>query len=187
MLPTDNNLVQRYLDGDKNSFSEIVDIYLKQIFNFSYNLVGSRKDAEDITQDVFVKLWKILSKFDLEKSFKTWIFAIARNTCIDFLRKKKEIPFSKFDNEEGNNFLEDTLIDNELTPDEVFVISENKENIEKVLLKLSVIQKEVVVLRYMNGMSFDEISEVLNLPLNTVKSHHNRALVKMRDILAATI
>ncbi|MFA5934367.1 MAG: RNA polymerase sigma factor [Candidatus Paceibacterota bacterium] len=187
MLPNDNNLIYRYLDGDENSFSLIVDTYLKSILNFSYKLVGNKKDAEDITQEVFLKVWKSLKKFDIEKSFKTWIFAIARNTCIDFLRKKNEIPFSKFDNEEGDNILEDNLIDKELLPDEVFVGGENKKLIEDVLSKLSFIQKEVIILRYMNDLNFNEISEILNIPLNTIKSHHNRALIKMKGILSATI
>jgi len=185
MLPADNNLIKKYLDGDENSFSKIVDIYLKQILNFSYKLVGNRKDAEDVTQEVFLKVWKNLNKFDLEKNFKTWIFAIARNTCIDFLRKKKEIPFSKFDNEEGDNVLEDSLVDKELKPDEVFIVTENKEKIENALSKISFIQKEVIILRYMNELSFNEISEILNIHLNTIKSHHNRALIKMKSILSA--
>ena len=186
MLP-DNNLIQKYLDGDDKAFSLIVDFYLKPILNFSYKLVGNKKDAEDVTQEVFLKVWKNIKNFDIEKNFKTWILAITRNTCVDFLRKKKEIPFSKFDNEEGDNILEDNLIDNGLKPDEVFLLTENKEMIENTLSKISFIQKEVVILRYMNEMTFDEISEILNIPLNTVKSHHNRALIKMKSILSATI
>lgn len=186
MLLNDKNLIQKYLDGDESIFSLIVDIYLKSILNFSYKLVGSQKDAEDITQEVFLKVWKSLKKFDIEKSFKTWIFAIARNTCIDFLRKKKEIPISYFDDEEGDNILEDSLVDNGLKPDEVFMVGENKEMIENALSKISFMQKEVLILRYMNEMTFDEISEILNIPLNTIKSHHSRALIKMRNILSAT-
>ena len=187
MLPNDNNLIQKYLDEGEIVFSEIVDVYLKSILNFSYKLVGNKKDAEDVTQEVFLKIWKNINKFEIEKSFKTWIFAITRNTCIDFLRKKKEIPISYFDDDMGNNVLEDNLLDEGLKPDEIFVNKESKELIENTLSKLSFIQKEVVVLRYMNEMSFDEISEVLNIPLNTIKSHHNRALIKMKSILSATI
>lgn len=187
MLPTDNNLIQKYLDGDEAAFSLIVDFYLKPILNFSYKLVGNKKDAEDIIQEVFLKVWKNIRNFDIEKSFKTWIFTITRNTCIDFLRKKKEIPISYFDNKEGGNILEDNLIDEGLKPDEIFIVSENKEIIENALLKISFIQKEVIILRYMNEMTFDEISEILNIPLNTVKSHHNRVLIKMKSILSATI
>ena len=67
-------------------------------------------DAEDITQEVFVKVWKNIKKFDQSKSFKPWIFQIAKNTSIDFLRKKKSIPFSRFENEKGQNVLADNIV-----------------------------------------------------------------------------
>ena len=90
----DKKLIQQYLKGDSKSLDFLIAKYLKMIYSFVYKNVGSQSDAEDITQEVFVKVWKNLKKFDQKKSFKPWIFQIAKNTSIDFLRKRKTIPFS---------------------------------------------------------------------------------------------
>lgn len=183
MEKTDTQLIEDYLNGDKNVFDEIVNRYLKTIYNFVYRLVGNTKEAEDITQEVFLKVWKNLKKFDREKSFKTWIFSIAKNTAIDYLRKRKDIPISFFDDEDGENFLENTLIDNEPLANEKIDIEYNKKSIEKVMRDLTIIQREVIILKYLNEMSLSEVAEILNMSKDTVKSHHRRALIKMKKKL----
>jgi len=183
MYTTDEELVKVYLDGDKENFDEIVNRYLKMIYNFIYRFVGNEKLAEDITQETFIKVWKNLKKFDTTKSFKTWVYSIAKNTAIDYLRKRKDIPISMFDNESGKNIIEDTLTDEELKADEIYIMAENKKQVESVLTKLSAIQKEVVILKYVNELSLSEVSEALNIPRETIKSHHRRALIKMKKLL----
>lgn len=185
MEKTDEQLVEDYLLDDKSSFDEIVNRYIKMIYNFVYRLSGNEKEAEDITQEVFLKVWKNLKKFDREKSFKTWIFSIAKNTAIDYLRKKKDIPISFFDDEDGENFLENTLIDNEPLADKKIDIEYNKKEIEKVMQDLTMIQREVIILKYLNEMSLSEVAEILNISKDTVKSHHRRALIKMKKKLGS--
>jgi len=182
---SDIELIESYFNGDENAFAEIVNRYFKSIYNFSFRLVGNTKDAEDITQDVFVKVWKNIKKFDTSKNLKTWIFTIARNTCVDYLRKKKDIPISFFDTEEGGNYMEDTLQDEGILADKAFDVFKDKKAVEKALNKISIIQREVITLKYVNEMSLTEVSEILNLSRETVKSHHRRALLKLRDILSA--
>ncbi|MFA6919366.1 MAG: sigma-70 family RNA polymerase sigma factor, partial [Patescibacteria group bacterium] len=92
----DEQLVQQYLSGDEKSLEVLIQKYLKPIYNFVYRYVGDMANAEDLTQEVFVKVWKNIKKFDRKKSFKTWIFCIAKNTAFDYLRKKKSIPLSNF-------------------------------------------------------------------------------------------
>jgi len=183
MHRTDGELIKDYLLGNKNDFDEIVNRYLKMIYNFVYRFTGNEKVAEDITQETFLKAWKNLKKFDLNKSFKTWIYSIAKNTAIDYLRKRKDIPISMFDNESGGNIIEDTLTDDELKADEIYIMAENKKQVESVLTKLSEIQKEVVILKYVNELSLTEVSDILNIPRETIKSHHRRALIKMKKLL----
>ena len=183
MRKSDEEIIIEYLNGDKNAFTEIVNRYLKPIYNFTYRFVGNEKNAEDISQEVFLKVWKNIKRFDLEKSFKTWIFSIAKNTSIDYLRKRKDVPISAFDSEDGGNFIEDNLKDGELSANEIFALAQNKKQVEKVITKLSMIQKEVIVLKYMNEMSLTEVAIVLDIPVNTAKSHHRRALEKMKDML----
>ena len=185
MNKTDEQLVQNYFFGDETAFNEIINRYLKPIYNFSYRLTGNKHESEDISQEVFLKTWKNIKKFDVEKSFKTWIFSIAKNTIIDHLRKKKDIPMSIFDNNDGGNIIEDNLKDNELKADELFLQTENKKQIEKILEELSVVQKEVIILKYANEMSLSEVAEIMNIPIDTAKSHYRRALIKMRKSLNA--
>ena len=94
MNRSDEQLVWDYLKSDEKSLELLIRRYLKPIYSFVYRYVGKAHDADDVTQDVFVKVWRNLKKFDREKSFKTWIFAIAKNTAFDHLKKKKAIPFS---------------------------------------------------------------------------------------------
>ena len=84
----DKKLIQQYLKGDEKSLEILVVKYLKLIYSFVYKNVGNPAEAEDITQEVFIKVWKNMKKFDQNKSFRPWIFQIAKNTSIDFLRKK---------------------------------------------------------------------------------------------------
>lgn len=181
----DLDLIQKYLNGDKSSFDELIDIYLKTIFNFTYRLIGNGKDAEDITQEIFLKVWKSIKKFDIEKSFKAWIFSIAKNTCIDYLRKRKDIPMSAFDDEDGGNFIQDNLETEEPSSEEKIVLKENKKLIDETLKELSIIQREIIIMKYVNELSLSEVADIMNMSKDTVKSHHRRALLKMRDILNA--
>jgi RNA polymerase sigma-70 factor (ECF subfamily) len=185
MEKTDEQLVEDYLLNDKTSFDEIVNRYIKAIYNFVYRLSGNEKEAEDITQEVFFKVWKNIKKFNLEKSFKTWIFSITKNTAIDYLRKRKDIPISFFDDENGENFLENTIEDKEPIANEVIDIQYNKKELEKVMQNLTIIQREVIILKYLNEMSLSEVAEILDMPKDTVKSHHRRALIKMKSKLSA--
>ncbi len=183
MNKSDLEIIIEYLNGDKDVFTEIVNRYLKMIYNFIYRFVGNQKTAEDITQEVFLKVWKNIKKYNLEKSFKTWIFTVAKNTAIDFLRKRKDIPMSSFDNENGGNIIEDSLTDEELRADEIYIMAENKKLIENVLTKLTAIQKEIMIMKYVSGLSLFEVAEILQMSKDTVKSHHRRALLRMKKLL----
>ena len=181
----DINLICNYLNGDKSYFDSLVDVYLKTIFNFTYRITGNEKDAEDITQEIFLKVWKNIKKFNIEKSFKTWIFSIAKNTCIDYLRKSKDIPMSIFNDEDGGNFIQDNLESEEPSSEEKIILKENKKMIDETLKELSIIQREIIVMKYVNELSLSEVADIMNMSKDTVKSHHRRALLKMRDSLSA--
>ena len=185
MEKTDSQIISDYLSGDEGALSEIIGRYLKPIFNFIYRLVGTPQDAQDITQETFIKAWRNLNKYNRQESFKAWIFTIAHNTAIDWLRKKKSLVFSDFENEKGKNFLEENIADTSLLPDELIIKKVDERLIDGILNKLPPTYKEVVVLHYMNELTFEEIGRVLKKPLNTVKSQHRRALLILKDILNA--
>lgn len=186
MLETsDGQLVEQYLKGDEASLAILVKRYLAPIYGFVFRYVGAAPDAEDIAQEVFLRAWRNIKKFDRKKSFKTWIFAIAKNAAIDFLKKKKDVPFREFENEEGDNFLAETIEDPAPLPDEIFERGNLAQILNSALEAVSPKYRAVLILHYNDYFTFREIAEVLGESLNTVKSRHRRALVELRKFLIA--
>lgn len=186
MEKEDKELVEKFLNGDKKSLEVIVNRHLKPVFNYVYRITSSSNETEDIVQEVFIKVWKNISKFNPDQNFKTWLFAIARNTTIDWLRKRKNISFSKLDSindEEGDKTFEETLRDAEPLPDEIFMKKEIKKDLEKALTKIRPDFKEIMLLHYTENLTFQEISLITQKPLNTVKSQHRRALESLRKLI----
>lgn len=176
----DQEFIKEYLLGDQEAFRVLVEKYTPSIYNFSRRFVGLDY-ADDITQDIFIKIWKNIKRFDVDRaSFKTWIFTITRNTITDYLRKRKMINFSSLDNE--REFFTDNIVDEEILPDEVLVKLEDKELLNSLIDKLPNNYKEVLILYYQEDMTFKEIGELLDKPLNTVKSYHHRALIALRKM-----
>lgn len=192
-----------YLKGDEKSLEILIRRYFKMIYSFIYRYVGDAQDAEDITQEVFVKVWRNLKTsatrlskgFDPSKgSFKTWIFSIAKNSCVDFLKKRKTIPFSRFfvrggsaiggDADNGDNLLIDTLADPSPLPQEILEKADLARMLNSIMEKLPSKYRMILFLRYNDHFTFREISESLGEPLNTVKSRHGRALVMLKKFLS---
>lgn len=180
MMRSDEQLMLDYRAGDTQAFVLLVERYLKSIYNFSYRLSGDAYAAEDITQDVFVKMWKNITSYRAGESVKAWLFTIARNTTIDYLRTKRPAVFSDFEHEEGN-FLTDTLTDESPLPIELAIRAEDQHFIEEAFDKLSPLYREVMFLRYYEDLTFDEIRNITGRPLHTVKSQHRRGLEKLRE------
>jgi len=176
-------LIAKYLAGDEKSLEILIKSYLKPIYSFVYRYVRNEQEAEDITQEVFVKVWRNLKKFDQDKSFKTWIFSIAKNTSIDWLRKKKAIPFSNFENKEGKNILTEKLTDPAPLPNEILERVGIAETLNAAMSQLIPKYRIVLSLRYNNYFTFGEIAESLGEPLHTVKSRYRRALIQLRKLL----
>lgn len=179
---SDKELAQLSSEGDTEVFNFIVSKNIKLVYNFIYRLTGNKDEAHDLTQETFIKTWKNINKYDGRASLKTWITMIARNTTIDWLRKRKDYTFSSIDKDD-DGFFEETLRDTEPLPDELFEQEELSTTLENALNTLSIEQKTVVILHYKNGMTFEEISEVVKVPMNTVKSRYRRALKALKKEL----
>lgn len=180
MEQEDRQLIQDFFRGDDAAFEQLVKKYLKPIYNFLYQLTGDFSVVDDLTQETFIKVWKNMHRFDNKRSFKTWVFTIAKNTAYDYFKKKKTIPFSRFLDEEGKNKLED-IADEDILPDEILMKNEVKLELDKKLKELPEKYRLVLTLRYQEDFSLMEISQILNIPYNTAKSNHSRALKILRE------
>ena len=183
MQKDDDQLISEYLEGDEKALSFLVDRHLKDLYNFAYRLTGNSQAAEDVTQESFIKAWKYIHRYRQGSSFQTWLFTITRNTAIDWLRQRKEIAFSTFENQEGENMLVQTLIDTELLPDELLAQAEDTAFVQSLLTQIDPRYRYVLALRYSSNLTFAEIGKILSRPLHTVKSQHRRALASLKRLL----
>jgi RNA polymerase sigma-70 factor, ECF subfamily len=177
----DKQLVDNFLAGDDSAFSELVKKYLKPIYNFLYHFVSDREALDDITQETFIKAWKHIEKFDRERNFKVWIFSIAKNTAFDWLKKKKTIPFSTFTDDEGNNKL-DNISEDSILPHEILIRADSAKILEEKLKKIPDIYRVILLMHYKEDFSLQEIAKILDKPYNTIKSQHQRGLMKIREL-----
>ena len=179
---SDVQLIEEYLQGKEESLRDLFSRYLKPIYTFIFRYINDGNETQDLTQEVFIRVWKNLKKFDRRKNFKPWIFKIAKNIAIDFLRKKKNIPFSNFENDKENSLAE-TISDPAPLPSELFANQELKQKLEAVLQKLAPQNRLVLMMYYNDHYNFREIAEILNESLNTIKSRQRRAIIDLRKLL----
>jgi len=181
---TDKDLITKYLKGEEKALEALIGRYLRLVYSFVYRRTGQEAEvAEDITQEVFVKMWKNLKRFDRKKIFRAWIFCLAKNTCIDFLRKKKTVPFSRFEDGKGDNSFIDNIADGGLSPLEILSRKNLVEIFYLALQNLSPKYREVFSLRHNKQFTFQEIAEYLGKPLDTVKSIYRRGVIELRKVL----
>jgi RNA polymerase sigma-70 factor (ECF subfamily) len=181
---SDEELIESYKRGDDASFQTLMRRSLKPVFNFVYQYVRNTEEAEDVTQDTFFKAWKNIKKFKGDKKWKPWLFTIARNTALDYIKKRKSTPFSELNsNEEESIPFSETLEDSEPLADELF---EQVQNVEELMATMDTLKPEyhsILMLHYHQELTFKEIATVMNKPMNTVKSWHRRALENVKETL----
>lgn len=175
----DNQLIENFLEGNQEAFEKLLSKHLKGVYNFLFQLTSDSSAVDDLAQVTFIKAWKNLEKFDKNKSFKAWIFTIAKNTAYDYFKKKKTIPFSNFIDEEGNNKLEN-ISEGEILPDEILVRADSAKILEEKLEKIPAHYRIILTMRYKDDFSLQEIAQILEKPYNTIKSQHNRALLSLK-------
>jgi RNA polymerase sigma-70 factor (ECF subfamily) len=178
---SDVKVIERILRGESEVFAVLIKRYQIPIINYMYRMMGDYETAVDLSQEVFLKVYLSLDKYDKEYKFSTWLYKIASNQTIDYLRKKKlnvvsidHVPDSE---EEGRPF---EIPSNNPGPEELFFSKDLQERIERVLETLPEEHRELLVLRHVNGLSYNEIAEVTNLPLGTVKNRIFRARQQLK-------
>ena len=179
---SDEQLAEQSAHGDDDAFQEIVRRHLASIHRFAFQYTRTEEDAEDIAQDSFFKAWKHIKRYKKGRPFRPWLFAIARNTALDFIKKKRPHSFSSLESNDDSSF-EDTLEDAEPLQTELFERAESREMLSKLMDSLHPDHRSVLSLYYHEELTFEEIAETLDKPMNTVKSWHRRALIKIRGLM----
>ncbi len=183
----DYDLVQLALkNGDQKAYADLMNNYRDTLFFMMLKMTNDATDADDLTIEAFGKAFKNLSQYTPDYAFSTWLFKIATNNCIDFIRKKKKMTFSMNkgfnDNEEGTEIAHN-IPSETLDPEEKFIEKQKIKLMRDVVERLKPHYRELVKLRYFDEFSYEEISDKLNLPLGTVKAQLFRAREFLFNIL----
>lgn len=185
-------LVRRCVAGDAAAWEDLVQHFHRRIYNICYRFAGSLDDAQDLTQEVFIKMYRTLDSFDPERaSFNTWITTVTRNLLVDHFRKTKydratdsmDAPQGA---EEDGQTMGQQLPDKGPSPDERLDRLETKQTVHNALQKLSPELREAVILRDLQDMDYREIATVLKVPEGTVKSRINRGRTELARLLQRT-
>ncbi len=179
----DYKLIRAALDtGDQKAYAELMGRYRDSVYFMLLKMVNNKDDADDLTIEAFGKAFKRLTQYTPTYAFSTWLFKIASNNCIDFIRRKKMVTFSidkTFENEEGSRTSIDLKADS-LNPEEDMVKKQKVKLMHDVVDKLKPRYRTLVELRYFDELSYEEIAEKLALPIGTVKAQ----LFRAREFLA---
>ena len=181
-LITDAVLVSNYINGDEKSLSVLIKRHKQKIYSFIYSKVFDRDVTEDVFQDTFIKVIRTLKlgKYNEEGKFLPWVMRIAHNLVIDHFRKNNRMP--KFDNSNDFNIFS-VLSDSSLNAEKTIIKSQVEEDIKRLIEELPEDQKQVLVMRMYNDMSFKEISENTGVSINTALGRMRYALINLRKVI----
>jgi RNA polymerase sigma-70 factor (ECF subfamily) len=175
----DAGLVRLCQDGDTTAFEQLFQIYRDRVYGIAYKMVNNQEDALDLTQEIFLKTYQKIGKFDFKSAFSTWLYRLATNVCIDELRKHKS----------GREYPTDDsfqqILINEDTPEDEAISNEQEGLIWEAINSLREKERTVIILRDMEGLSYDEIAVILKCSLGRVKSRIHEARNKLKSVLQA--
>ncbi|HEC21673.1 MAG TPA: sigma-70 family RNA polymerase sigma factor [Chloroflexi bacterium] len=178
-VSTDQELVARVLDGDRNAFAQLVETYQRPVYNLTYRMLGDPREAEDAAQEAFLRAYKHLERYDPSRSFKTWLLSIASNYCIDRLRKRR-LTWLSIDEPLPPH---PSLTSDAPDPETSLIDSERNRAVQELLESLAPDYRAAIVLRYWYDMSYAEIAEMLETTESAIKSR----LFRARQMLAQRV
>jgi len=177
---SDNDLIKLIRQEDQERYREIIERYQGKLFAYIYRLIGAKEEAEDLLQDVFIKAYRNLNSYDLDRKFSSWIYRIAHNEAVNYIKRKY---LKKFISWEDVSSTKDKLEikSPEDGPEEIWSKKESVREVDEAIRKLPIKYRQVLLLRYFSDNSYEEISEILDKPLNTVGTLINRAKKKLYE------
>ena len=180
------HLVKKSIDGDVDAFQQLIEKHQKKVFNIAYRMMGNEEDAKDMAQEALVKAYRNIGKFRLDSAFSTWLFRIATNACLDELRKNKkkmdDISLNIDKTDDGETLTKELAVDKN-GPEMEFLKKERQRILAEGIKSLSEDYKRVIVLRDIQGFSYEEIAEICETNIGTVKSRINRGRSMLKEKL----
>ena len=181
---TEQELVRAAQSGDQSAFAHLVTANQAMVYSLAYRMTGNPEDAADLTQEAFLNAWRSLGSFNGQSAFSTWIYRLASNACIVFLRReKRRSSLSMTLEDEDDADRQADLPDDRWSPQRALERREAQEAVRQGLAALSPEHREVLILRELEGLSYTEIAQALDLEEGTVKSRISRARLALRDFL----
>jgi len=176
--------VRLALKGDQRAFAEIVDLYKDKLYHLAYRMSGNRQEAEDVVQETFLRVFRSLDRYDANQKFSTWIYRIATNLCIDRLRKRRAVYSLDAESPDRDGLDGYAMLpSDDRTPESELLLSETQRLIHEAIATLPVKYKSVMILRYLQDLSLQEISDVLDMPVTTIKTRVHRGREFLRKKL----
>lgn len=176
-------LIATATDGDEVALTALIQRHVDMAYRIALRITGGRDDAEDAVAQAFVNAWSVLGSFREGGSFRAWLGRIVRNTAIDVVRKRRDMPFSAFapETHDGEEHPEPfVVVDDAPSPEEEAIRNEAHKKAHSLLAALSQDDRELMYLHHSEELTFREIGEVLNVPLHTIKSRYRRALLRLK-------
>lgn len=174
---TDEEIVVKIVNGERKLYAEILDRYEKKIYFYLKRLTGwDQLSVEDMVEETFIKIYKNLRGFDVKLKFSSWLYRIAHNVGVDFLKAQKQ-------NSVNIDDLEEVLASKQKSIEELAIADAQKEELKKALEKIGTKYKEVIILYYLEERNYEEISDILQVPVSTVGVLLMRAKLKLKDLI----
>ena len=176
-------VLRRVQQGDSEAFSQLVTAYEKQVYNLCLRMVTNPEDAQDLAQEAFLKAWRGLSFYKAESSFSTWLYRLTTNVCIDFLRKRKRSNTVSLSNEDEGEAWELELPDPAPTPEQQLEYRDQEQAVAHAMAQLDEEYRTILTLRVVQDLPYEQIADVMNMKIGTVKSRLARARIKLKNFL----
>jgi RNA polymerase sigma-70 factor (ECF subfamily) len=182
-------LIKKSKSGDIEAFEQLIFDYQKKAYNIALRIMGNQEDAKDMCQEAFIRIFKSIEGFKEQSSFSTWMYRIITNVCLDEIRKRKKSDTvsidSTFETQDGEIHYE--IVSEDDTPEEAYIRTEKKRLILKTINELNEEYKTAIVLRDIQGFSYEEIANILCCSIGTVKSRINRGRNILKDKLRTVL
>lgn len=163
----DEDLARLAQQGNQDAFAELVQRYEKQIFSLAYRLIGDYDEAADLAQEAFLRIYQMLDRYDPEKKFFSWMYRVAQNSCLNALARR---PANVIPVERAEEYFSDTTAADTAEPEQDYLNREIRQNIDRAIAELPDNYRDIIYLRYIEDLSYQQIAQTLSLPLSTVET-----------------